>query len=75
VWSWFLELSASRGSNGFGGLDPLSYTEIDAWARLHGVAPTPFEVGVLRRLDQALLKAHTEHGRHRGSHQHRDHRA
>ena len=58
---WFAELSATRGSTGFSIL-PLSYLEIDAWARLTDVDPTPFEVGVLRRLDEAFLRS-LNHGR------------
>lgn len=72
LWGWFIELSAARGRNGFGGLNALSYQELDAWARLSGIAPTPFEVGVLRRLDQAFLTVHADHGRHRRSHGNQD---
>lgn len=33
AWQWFAELSASR-SYGMAGPDPLSFAEIEAWARL-----------------------------------------
>lgn len=54
MWGWFCELSAARGGNGFG-LSPISFTEIDAWARVTGERPTPWEVGLLRRIDTAIL--------------------
>jgi len=55
LFAWFTELSAARGSGGFGA-NPISYAEIDAWARLTGTAPTPFEISVIRLLDGALLR-------------------
>lgn len=75
LWGWFIEIASARTGTGFGGINPIPWSELDAWARLRGITPTYFEIGVLRRLDQALLSAHTEHGRHRGSHQHRNHSA
>jgi hypothetical protein len=56
IWIWFDELSRSRGSNGFG-LNPIGYPDIAAWARLTGREPTPWEVSVLRRMDNALLES------------------
>ena len=75
LWGWFVELSTARGGSGFGGLNPIAYLEIDAWARLSGVELTAFELGVLRRLDHLFLTVQGDHGRHRSSHQHRNHRA
>lgn len=37
------------------GANPISYLEIDAWARLTGCAPSPWEVSVLRRMDAATM--------------------
>ena len=59
LWAWFIELSAARGSSGFGPL-PIGYGEIDAWARLTMRDPTPAEVTALRRLDGVFLKVMTE---------------
>ena len=50
-------MSSARTSNGFG-LNPLSFCEIEAWARLSGVEPTPWEVGLLKRLDMVTLANH-----------------
>lgn len=54
VGGWFGELSGARSSNGFG-VNPVSYAEIDAWARLTGRHPSFLEVSALRRLDAAYL--------------------
>lgn len=53
VWTWFCELTATRRSNGFGGLEPIDHKEIAAWAALTGADPTPWEVRTLRRMDDA----------------------
>jgi hypothetical protein len=67
---WFLELAAARGSSGFAP-SPISFGEIAAWARLMRIRPSPNEVGVLRRLDQAFLLVVIEHGRHSSNPHHR----
>jgi hypothetical protein len=54
MWVWFCELSSARSSNGYG-LNPITFPEIDAWTRLMGVRPTPWETSVLRRMDTAVL--------------------
>lgn len=40
--------------------NPISYLEVDAYARLNQVDLTAWEVGLIRRLDDAVLKAATE---------------
>jgi hypothetical protein len=54
VWAWFLDISGSRTSAGFG-MNPIAYSEIDAWARLTGQRPTAIEVGILKRLDRLYI--------------------
>lgn len=56
MWRWYCELGGSRTNNGFG-LNPISYSEIKAWADLTGAEPTPWEVSLLKRLDQVTLAA------------------
>lgn len=58
IWEWFHELAGRAGSNGFGP-NPLSYTEIAAWARLTGRHPQPHEVQLLLRLHDAWRVAIT----------------
>lgn len=61
VWRWFLELSQARGSTGFGPA-PLTYQDIAAWARLTGADPSPWEIGVLKRLDVLWLASSVPKG-------------
>lgn len=68
LWGWFTELASARGGNGLGGVNPIGYAEMDAWARLRALDPTPFEIDVLRRLDQSYLTILADHGRHRSRH-------
>lgn len=49
---WFLELDSARGE-GMMGLAPLTYPQVDAWARLQDRRPRPHEVRALFRLDLA----------------------
>ena len=54
LWEWFIELHMARGSNGMT-LNPISFTEIKAWAELTGTEITPKEVRLLKMLDGAVL--------------------
>ncbi|NOK32337.1 hypothetical protein HMI49_03860 [Corallococcus exercitus] len=54
VWGWFAELSNARGAGAFT-LNPISFPDMEAWVRLSGHRPTPFEVQLLRRLDESFL--------------------
>jgi len=57
VWEWFVaELSPRRSSSGFGA-NPLSFADIEAWARLTGRRPTSFEARLLMQLDDAMVHA------------------
>jgi hypothetical protein len=55
IWVWFCDLSRSWTSYGHG-LNPISFSEIDAWARVMQTNPTPWEIGLIRRIDAAVLK-------------------
>lgn len=57
--AWFADLAAGRGVGYMAPL-PLSYSEMEAWARLTGRTLTPWEVLVLRRLDNAYLATWNE---------------
>lgn len=58
LWDWFWDLHQARGG-GFGPA-PLSYAEIEAWARLQLAHPRPWEVSVLRLMDGAYLSAYAQ---------------
>lgn len=50
LWHWFIELHNSRGA-GLAGLDPISYSEIEAWSRLTGNEPETWEIQAIKRID------------------------
>lgn len=54
LWEWFWDLSAGRRGSP-GSADPLTWAEMDAWARLRRLRPAPFEIDILRALDRAFL--------------------
>ena len=53
--AWFNELADTR-HNG----RPISFTEIEAWARLHGRQLAGWEVDAIRRMDEACLQVHAK---------------
>ena len=55
VLNWFWELHSSRGSNGFGP-NPISFLEIKAYFDLISIKPLPWEIGLIKRLDNAYLE-------------------
>ena len=59
LWAWFWEVAEARTSNGFC-LLPLSWADIEAWARLTATPLSPYEALTLRRMDAAYLSAHAE---------------
>lgn len=59
LWRWFHELSAVRGSNGWGP-NPISYREIEAWIGLMGPIVTPIEVRLIMLLDNLFLASWAE---------------
>lgn len=53
VWQWFGELS--RGRTCGMATNPITWSDLDAWARLTGVRPTPLELELIYALDEALF--------------------
>lgn len=56
LWRWFGDLSRTR-SIGIGGMSPITYSEIDAYARLHRLPIEPRHVATLIAMDRAFLEA------------------
>lgn len=56
VWGWFQELNQARTSNGMG-LNPITFSEIQAWSAVRGVKLRPHEVRLIKALDMTYLKA------------------
>lgn len=59
LWQDFLMLNSARTSNGFG-VNPLQYSEMLAYFTLQGIQVQPWEVEVLRVLDNAVLQVYAD---------------
>jgi len=55
LWQDFLELHNARSSNGFG-VNPISFLEIDAWARVNQITVNPADIKIIKALDNVYLK-------------------
>lgn len=55
VWNYFCDLSRARQSNGFGP-QPYTYSEIQAYCNLNGITLQPWELDLLKAIDQVALK-------------------
>jgi hypothetical protein len=62
VWEYFRGMCARRQHNGRN-FEPLSNTEIEAWARLRGVRLTPSEVQAIDELEMMYLLKKAEQAR------------
>ena len=56
VWGWFRELHSARACAEYGP-NPITYSEIGAWADLTKRNPTPEEVQLIKRIDGAYLNS------------------
>jgi len=56
LWDWFLELHARRGSGPMGAA-PITWPDLDAWARRTRRDPAAWEFDVLARLDNEFFTA------------------
>lgn len=59
LYEWFCDLSACRGSNGYGP-NPLSPSIIRDWQDMSGHYINPWEFELLRRLDRTWLKVYSD---------------
>lgn len=59
LWRAFIDLDQTR-SFGQNGPNPVSFAEIEAWARLQGYPLRPRHVAVIRAMDSALIRAFGE---------------
>jgi hypothetical protein len=56
LWNKFLSLHEGR-TYGINGVNPISYTDMDAWMRVTGNRLDQWEVEAVMRIDKAWLKA------------------
>ena len=61
VWEWFLELSAGRGSNGFGP-NPISWLDLLPWTTMTGTITRPAEIEAILAVDRVWLVASAADG-------------
>ena len=61
IWEWFVELNNGRQS-GFSA-NPISFQEIESFCRMTGAIISPWELSVIRRMDQAVLAVINKTGR------------
>ena len=61
IWSVFLALDGARGSNGWGP-NPIKFGDIETWSRLMREPVRPFEVEIIRALDDAYMKSSAPKG-------------
>lgn len=62
VLRWFWALDSAR-SCGFAP-NPISFSEIEAWAKLTGADPLPWEVRAIKAMDMAYLNELAKRGQH-----------
>ena len=55
VWAWFCELDSARQVSELG-ISPLSYQEIDSWARLTDKSLSSHDVSIIKDLDRLRLR-------------------
>ncbi|MGI9143584.1 MAG: phage tail assembly chaperone [Fluviibacter sp.] len=56
IWSAFLELHNGR-TYGMSGPNPISYDTVYFWCQMTGIVLTPWELGVVKDLDNEYIKA------------------
>ncbi|TFF27510.1 hypothetical protein E3C22_03370 [Jiella endophytica] len=54
LWSWFVDLHQARRYS-MAGPDPISYAEIEAYARMNRLPLEPRHVAVLRKMEDAWM--------------------
>lgn len=59
AWGSFIDLQATRGSNGFSS-NPITYLEIEAYMRLSGRVLLPYEIRAIKVIDTAFLEAQAD---------------
>lgn len=54
IWNWFMDLNAARTWH-MNGPNPITYADIEAYARLHRWNLAPRHVAILRAMDAAYV--------------------
>lgn len=60
IWEWFIDLDETRQVGM--GVNPICFTEIQAWSQLNRIDLKPFEVEAIRAIDREYLKHQNSKG-------------
>ena len=55
VWEWFWKLHSQSRTSSESGPNPITYTEIRNWIELTGERVLPYEIDIIKKLDQTYL--------------------
>lgn len=55
IWEWFWQIHKGR-SSGMSGPNPLTWSDLYAWASLTGLQVRPIEFEIIKDIDSAYLK-------------------
>ena len=61
AWGLWCDITAGRTQNGMG-VAPLSWVDLDAWARMRGHKPTFTELELIRTIDRAFVDVQSKRG-------------
>lgn len=59
LWQAFVRLHGRRGSSGMG-VDPITWSDLDAFTRLSGLRLTPWEIEAIEELDDLWRTEHAK---------------
>ena len=59
IWATFIELHDGR-TYGMSGPNPISYDIISSWCHLNGITLSPWEIDIIKSLDNLWLKTINE---------------
>lgn len=60
LWNWFWDLASRRPDSATGGVQPITYQELESWSRLTGVSVRGEEVTILLKMDAAYSTVNGE---------------
>jgi hypothetical protein len=55
IWGWFQQLTGKRTAGM--SINPITYSDIDAWSRLYGIRPKAWELDALSAIDAAFMNS------------------
>lgn len=59
AWTWFIRMHSKRSSGAFS-VNPISYTEMQAFFSLHDIVPEKWELELISQWDGVALEVYAE---------------